>query len=302
MTDEQSSLVSILSPLFNESEHVEEMIESVLSQSHSALELILVDDGSTDDTVAKARSMAEGDPRVRVISEGKQGKVGAFNRAFAESRGDVILLLGGDDVLPAGSVAARADAVRAATTSTSPRVAAFARLMTFSDDPRFDGQVIPRDPRRGARSGGTIALSRPLAEAAFPIPSMLVSEDLWIGGIAGAMADAHRDIPDIVLRYRIHPGNSNPRGQSFPRMTESMHARMVAYRHLAETGRVPVPEEDRRRFRVLADVEDKRYAGDLWGVLTHRGASWGTKLRAASMATSSLFAVRTRLFKLFSGW
>jgi glycosyltransferase involved in cell wall biosynthesis len=295
-------LVSILSPIFNESKHLEEMIESVLAQTHDALELILVDDGSTDDTVAKAKAASERDPRVRVIAEGKLGKVGAFNRAYTESRGEVIVLLGGDDILPADSLAVRAAAVLDARTAETPRVAAFARLVTFSEDPKFDGQVIPRDAKRGARSGGTIAMSRELADEAFPIPSTLVAEDLWVGGIADAVAHAHRDIPDIVLRYRIHAGNSNPRGQSFPRMTESMHARMNAYRLLSETRQAALENADRQRFATLADVEDKRYAGSLVGVLTHRGASWGTRLRAASMTSPWLFAVRTRLFKLFSGW
>lgn len=295
-------LVSVLSPVFNESEHLEEMIESVLAQSHRDLELIIVDDGSTDDTVAKAKAASARDPRVRVIDEGKLGKVGAFNRAFVESRGQMIVLLGGDDVLPSDSIAVRATAVLGARTAEKPRVAAFARLVTFSEDPKFDGQVIPRDPKRGARSGGTIAMSRELADEAFPIPSTLVAEDLWVGGIADAIADVHRDIPDIVLRYRIHAGNSNPRGQSFPKMTESMHTRMIAYRLLSEIRKPDLADKDRQRFATLADVEDKRYSGSLLGVLTHRTASWGTRLRAASMATPWLFSLRTRLFKLLSGW
>lgn len=299
---EQAPLVSILSPVFNESKHLEEMIDSVLAQSHAELELILVDDGSTDDTVAIARAAAERDGRVRVISDGKLGKIGAFNRAFAESEGEVIILLGGDDVLPSDSVAVRARAVMEARSGGVTRVAVFARLVTFSEDRKFDGQVIPRDAARGARSGGTIAMSRELAAQAFPIPDSLVAEDLWIGGVADAAAEAHRDLADIVLRYRIHPGNSNPRGQSFPLMTESMHSRMRAYRLLAGTDRIDIPEDHRRRFAVMADVEDERYAGKLWPVLTHRGASMGTRLRAVSMTTPWLFALRTRLFKLFSGW
>lgn len=302
MSEVRDPLVSILSPIFNESEHLEEMISSVLAQTHRSLELILVDDGSTDDSVAKAKAIGDRDPRVRIVSEGKLGKVGAFNRAYSESSGEVILLLGGDDVLPPDSVAVRVAAVQGMRTAAAPRVAVFARLVTFSRDPKFDGQVIPRDSNRGARSGGTIAMSRELAEAAFPIPSTLVAEDLWIGGIADSLADAHQNIPNIVLRYRIHSGNSNPRGQSFPKMTQSIHARMNAYRLLAEDVSLGLPDDARRRFRVLADVEEKRYNGDLLAVLTHCGASWRTRLRAASMASPRLFAVRTRLFKLFSGW
>lgn len=302
MLDEGGQLVSILSPIFNESAHLEEMIESVLSQSYTQIELILVDDGSTDDTVEKANAASRRDQRVRVISEGKLGKVEAFNRAFEASRGTVILLLGGDDVLPPRSIEVRAKAVLSARSVDTPRVAAYARLRTFSDDPKFDGQIIPRDSRRGSRSGGTIAMSRELAQNAFPIPAALVAEDLWIGGIAGSVSDVQLDIPEIVLNYRIHAGNSNPRGQDFARMTESMHARMRAYHLLSEVTDLPVAPADRRRFAILAAVEDERYAGRTLRVLIHRGASWSVRLRAASMASSPLFALRTRLFKLFSGW
>lgn len=303
MTEERSApLVSILSPVFNESEHLEEMIDSVLAQSYRSIELIIVDDGSTDDTVAKATQSSERDARVRVIAEGKLGKVAAFNRAYTESRGEVIILMGGDDVMPADSIRVRAEAVLEATSGTTPRVAAFARLVTFSDNLKFDGQVIPRDSSKGARSGGTIALSRELARLAFPVPETLVAEDLWIGGIADALADIHRDLPDVVLRYRIHAGNSNPRNQPFAVMTESMNARMRAYRLLAEQKDFEFSPDDRRRFTAIADVEDKRHAGDLLGVLVHRQASWGTRLRAASMTSAFLFSLRTRLFKLFSGW
>ncbi|WP_309064557.1 glycosyltransferase family 2 protein [Microbacterium sp.] len=295
-------LVSVLSPIFNESKHLEEMIASVRAQSHANFELILVDDGSTDDTVTKARLAQSLDPRIRVIDEGKLGKVGAFNRAFAESTGDVIVLMGGDDVMPPESLAVRADAVRQAVAGGAQRVAVFARLQTMSENRKFDGQLIPRSRRKGARSGGTLALSRELARVAFPIPQRLVAEDLWIGGIAGALADAIVDLPDVVLRYRIHDGNSNPRNRDFATMTEAMHARMLAYRLLAEVPVLAVPAEPRRRFQVLAELEERRHAGDLFGLLAHSEARLTDKLRAASMATPLLFQLRTSLFRLFSGW
>lgn len=302
MASNDSMLVSVLSPIFNESQHLEEMITSLRAQTHSNFELILVDDGSNDDTVRKARHAQSIDPRIRVIDEGKLGKVGAFNRAFAESTGDVIVLMGGDDVMPRESLAVRADAVRQAVAGGTERVAVFARLQTMSDNPKFDGQVIPRSTRKGARSGGTLALSRDLARVVFPIPQELVAEDLWIGGIAGAVADVLVDLPDVVLRYRIHDGNSNPRNRDFATMTEAMHARMLAYRLLAEVQIAGVSAESRRRFRVLAELEERRQAGDLFRLLAHREAPLSDKLRSASMSTPLLFRLRTSLFRLFSGW
>lgn len=295
-------LVSILSPVFNESLHIEEMINSVLGQTHSELELIIVDDGSTDDTVAKVEQASQRDPRIRLVSEGKLGKTRAFNRAYAEARGEVVLLMGGDDVMPSDSVKARADAIAAAATSSEDRVAAFARLRTFSENPRFDGQIIPRRPGVGARSGGTLAMSRSLADLAFPVPEELVSEDLWIGGVAGAAAERHVELDDIVLHYRIHAGNSNPRNQEFARMTESMHSRMIAYGMLADAPDLDLLSGEQQRFRMLADVEERRYRRGPVAVMTFWSAPLTTRLRAASMSSPALFKVRTFFFKVLSGW
>lgn len=295
-------LVSILSPVYNESAHIEEMINSVLAQSHTALELIIVDDGSTDDTVEIACRAGARDDRVKVIDEGKLGKVRAFNRAFEESEGEVIVLMGGDDVMPSDSIATRAAAVQNAKSAGADRVAAFARLRTFSMNPKFDGQVIPRSNRHGARSGGTLAMSRELAVVAFPIPEDLVAEDLWVGGIASAVADAVAEVPDVVLHYRIHEGNSNPRNQDFTSMTRSMHARMLAYHLLAEQPPTAIPARHRERFAMLANLEEKRFAGDLLGVLMQKRASMPDRLRTASMTVPLLFRLRSLLFKLFSGW
>jgi len=296
------TLVSILSPVYNESLYIEEMIASVLGQTHSNLELILVDDGSSDDTVAKVQAVAAKDARVRVIDEGKRGKVGAFNRAYSEAQGDVIMLMGGDDVMPPDSVAVRLAAVESMLAEGTERVAAFARLITFSDNPKFSGQVIPRSAARGARSGGTLALSRTLAELAFPVPQELVAEDLWVGGVAGDLADAIVDIPDIVLNYRIHPGNSNPRNQPFAKMTHSMHARFRAYELLANDEKLPFTDEQRQAYRAKVALEEQRFSGSVVGVLTASGSSLTDRLRALSMTSAFLFGVRRSMFKLFSGW
>lgn len=295
-------LVSVLSPVMNEAEHIGEMVESVLRQTHSAFELIIVDDGSLDETLAIVRVYEERDPRIRVFDEGKLGKVAAFNRAFGVSRGQLIVLLGGDDILPMNSLEARVLAAERGRKDRSSRIAVFARLKTFSKEPRFDSLTIPRSTRRGGRSGGTLAMTRDLAQRVFPIPTSLVAEDIWLSCAAEAMAERVYESSQVVLNYRIHAGNSNPRGKPFAVMTEEMHQRMLAYSCLAQMESDVIDGSALRRFRASAALEEQRYRGSVLGVIASRGTSIGDRIRALSMTTPRLFRVRNAFFRFFSGW
>ncbi len=90
--------VSVVMPFFNSAEYVEEAIESMLSQTYRALEVIAIDDGSTDDGLAIVQRIAARDQRVRVISEGKRGFVVSLNRGLALARGEYIARMDADDV------------------------------------------------------------------------------------------------------------------------------------------------------------------------------------------------------------
>ena len=92
-----SPLVSVLVAAYNAEPWIAETLASVTGQTHANTELVVVDDGSTDGTLALARQF-EG-PRVRVIAQDNQGACAARNRAFAEAQGDVIQFLDADDVL-----------------------------------------------------------------------------------------------------------------------------------------------------------------------------------------------------------
>ncbi len=86
-------LVSVVIPAYNAAGYLAPTIESVLAQTYRPIEVLVVDDGSSDDTVAIARSF--GDP-VRVIEQENRGPAGARNTGFAGARGDIIALLDAD--------------------------------------------------------------------------------------------------------------------------------------------------------------------------------------------------------------
>ena len=91
-------LVSVVVPAYNVANYIEKAVESVLSQSFSDLELLIVDDASTDETAAVAETFAARDGRVRVLTnESNCGVALTRNRGIAAAQGTYIALLDGDD-------------------------------------------------------------------------------------------------------------------------------------------------------------------------------------------------------------
>lgn len=91
------NLVSIIVPAYNAERYLAVALESALAQTHANLEVIVVDDGSTDTSLSIARKIAERDRRVRVYSQANAGVGAARNRAIAEAKGDFIAPLDADD-------------------------------------------------------------------------------------------------------------------------------------------------------------------------------------------------------------
>lgn len=89
--------VSILIPLYNSAEYITETIESTLKQTWPNIEIIIVDDGSTDDSYAIAKSYAS--DKTKVYQQTNSGACTARNLAFNLSTGDYIQYLDADDLL-----------------------------------------------------------------------------------------------------------------------------------------------------------------------------------------------------------
>ncbi len=97
MTEAQP-LISVVIPCFNSQATLRETLDSVLSQSWFNLEVIAVDDSSTDNTPALLRAYAISDPRVRVIRQANAGCGAARNAGIRRANGDFIGLIDADDL------------------------------------------------------------------------------------------------------------------------------------------------------------------------------------------------------------
>jgi glycosyltransferase involved in cell wall biosynthesis len=90
--------VSIIMPAYNVAPYIASAIRSALVQTYTDFELIVVDDGSKDNTAEIVKSMMREDPRIRMVQQANRGLAGARNTALRAARGEMLALLDSDDM------------------------------------------------------------------------------------------------------------------------------------------------------------------------------------------------------------
>lgn len=96
---EQTPLISVIVPVYNIKEYLPRCVSSILNQTYDNLELILVDDGSTDETGALCDELAEQDPRVRVFHKENGGSSSARNLGISMAKGAYLGFVDSDDYI-----------------------------------------------------------------------------------------------------------------------------------------------------------------------------------------------------------
>lgn len=91
-------MVSVILPVFNGEDFLASAIESILNQTYASLELIAINDGSTDQTLSILQEYANQDPRIRVISRENRGLVRTLNEGLELARGKYIARMDADDI------------------------------------------------------------------------------------------------------------------------------------------------------------------------------------------------------------
>lgn len=92
-----NTLVSIVIPVYNCEKYIENCIDSVVGQAYEDIEIILVDDGSTDQTGTICNKYAETDMRIKVIHQRNKGLISARNEGIRTSSGEYVAFVDGDD-------------------------------------------------------------------------------------------------------------------------------------------------------------------------------------------------------------
>lgn len=95
--EDKRALISVIVPVYNVQEYLKECVDSILGQTYGALEVILVDDGSEDDSGSMCDAYALADSRVKVIHKENGGLMAAWMDGVFESGGEYLAFVDGDD-------------------------------------------------------------------------------------------------------------------------------------------------------------------------------------------------------------
>jgi len=280
---------SVIIPCFNSERHVGEAIRSALGQTEADLEVIVVDDGSTDGSPAQIASAAA-DPRVHVIRETNRGVGAARNAGLAAARGEYVNFLDADDVLAPEKLARQGRVLDA-----NPAVG-----LVLCDGFRLDqdGNRLPGGVVELWRLAGSLPLFTVLfSNGQFPPVVPLVRRTLaqQVGGMAETREQAgwadtgfwlkvalacpsYHVVPEALCGYRTVPGSMSTDSVGMERAAVEVYASLMR----------TYPEACARALRMLqgrlGDIEFANYQLRTLLASGPRGGEPGDAGRAAELA------------------
>lgn len=200
-------MISVVIPAFNAEKYLAEAVESVLAQGHPELEVVVVDDGSTDLTATLADRLLA----VRLVRRPHRGQAAARNAGVAQCHGELLAFLDADDLWTEGKLRCQL----AALTEHPEADLALGYVASFVSpelDPSLRNRIAcPEQPVPGYCAGAMLVRRSAFLRAGPFDETLAVGEFVdWYSrakaaGLASLMA------PDVVLRRRLHAANLSRR-------------------------------------------------------------------------------------------
>lgn len=210
-------LVSVVIPFFNGVGDLVRAIRSVQAQTHTQLDLILINDGSTED-LGKIDELMGSDPRIRLFSQARKGAGAARNLGIAMSGGEYVAFLDADDVFLPEKIEVQLNKMRAARSRfshTSYRAQVLGSTKTFEvRSGKFAGYVYPQIIRWCPIATPTVMFESDFLKK-FEFPEGLVPGEDVVFWINCAMEEPLLGIDEIYSVISVSPNSAayNPRKQ-----------------------------------------------------------------------------------------
>ncbi len=246
--------VSVVMAAWNVEQHIEAAVGSVLSQTYPILELVVVDDGSTDSTPARLQGIASRDARLRVVRQPNSGFASARNAALRLVRGEWIANADADDVQLPHRIAEQMKAL-----DVAPEVTVCGGAVEVWDGSEQPGRAALQ-PSSDAEIRTVLPFGSPIFDPTVVYRASLLPKDQGLYDPSFRMAADYdlwtrlapsarfMNLPQVLTRYRRHPSQITEiaRKSGF----SSSDRRRVWHRALGEMlGIVPTsPELDLHEF------------------------------------------------------
>ncbi|MEC4819137.1 MAG: glycosyltransferase family A protein [Scytonema sp. PMC 1069.18] len=211
--------ISVIIPAYNTMKYLPDTVESVLKQTFTDFEVLIVNDGSTDNIVAWASQIS--DPRVRLISQKNQGTAAARNKGIIESKGEYIAFLDADDIWEPTKLEKQADCL-----NKNPLVGLVDTWTIFMDESGTLTGLVMRHNKEGnvykevvetcdssVCCGSSPMIRRSCFDTVglFDQESYIEDVDMWI---RIAKHYHYAVVKAVLVRYRQHPHNKSKDCQS----------------------------------------------------------------------------------------
>lgn len=195
----EAALISVIIPVYNGEEFIAEAIASVRAQAYMPLELIVVDDGSTDRTAQVVQALGA---EIRYIYQPNQGPAAARNHGLALAQGSLIAFLDADDLWPADKLAHQ---VACLTADEQVQVVwGHTQFCAYRAD--TVPAVMPA-PNRFPLLGSLLCRRSVFQQVGLFEPTLRLGEDLdWLRRLTATNLPVQLS-PHLALLYRMRPGS-----------------------------------------------------------------------------------------------
>lgn len=225
-------LVTLVTPVYNQAEYLAATIESVLAQDYAALEYIVIDDGSSDESLALARRYEASHPgRLTVLTQANSGQAATLNRGWGMARGEILAYLSSDDCLVPGAVRRMVEVLQAKPATVVAYcdfwlIDAQGSRLRESRTEEFDAERLSVD--LVCQPGPGAFFRRGVFEASGgwrPDLRQVPDYEFWLraAGQGGFVR-----VPEVLAEYRIHEGSASFRVMPEARAEEIVRV-MQAY-------------------------------------------------------------------------
>jgi len=197
---------------YNGERYLKQQLKSILDQLSSRDEIIISDDGSTDNTLAVIKTFK--DKRIRLLHSDAKNVIRNFENALLNTKGDIIILSDQDDIW-------KADKVQNLVVALEECTCVFSNAIVFEKTPHESVHLLYskgihtgfwNNLVKNKYIGATMAFKASLLDLALPFPKKVPMHDMWIGLLA-EISGKTKFIDEPLIYYRRHGENVSTTGK-----------------------------------------------------------------------------------------